>query len=107
MGAGLITIGVAMSCASSILFNIRLTQFKAFLKEKCPGIWEVHGPRLENPGALLRYKRLRQIPLEFESDNEIVNQKLRSLAFIYKSTVAGIFIIFIGVFFEIYGVLNV
>lgn len=92
-----------MTGASSVLFRIRLIQLKDFLKTNCPGIWETYGPGLESSNAIARFNRLRRLPFEYESDNELVNLKLRSLVRIYRSQTIGLLVVFLGVLIEIFG----
>lgn len=92
-----------MSGASGVLFNLRLAQFDAFLKENCPDIWKKYGTGIRGSNILLKYYRLRSIPLEYESDNEILNAKIRTLAFIYRSTMIGLLVIFAGIIIELWG----
>lgn len=107
MGVTLITCGTAMSGASSLLFTVRLAQLTQFLKTSCPAIWNVLGPQLEGVNYLARYQRLRTLPLEYESDNALVNQKLTTLAWIYKSTAAGLVVVLAGVLIELIGAFTV
>ena len=92
-----------MSGASGVLFNIRLIQLREFLKTHCPALWKEHGARLRELNILTQYYRLKRIPFEYESNNEQVNLRLRTLVSIYKSTAVGLLVIFVGILLEIFG----
>ena len=102
MGLNLIALGIALSGASAVLFNIRLIQLQVFLKNHCPAIWEEHGKRLENSNLLARYQRLRQIPFEYESDNQQINLKLKSLVWIHRSTAVGLLVVITGIAIDLF-----
>ena len=106
MATKLILLGIAFSGASAGLFSVRLLQLQAFLKTHCPAIWEEHGKRLEETNLLTRYRRLTQIPFEYESDNEQVDRKLKSLVWIYRSSAVGLLILYAGLLIDLFSLVN-
>jgi len=56
---------------------------------------------IEGASFLLKYQKLKSLPLEYESDNRELNQKLETLAWIYRSMIAGLLVVILGVLIEL------
>lgn len=92
----LIRIGLILLLASFLLFQVQLVLFRNFLKSNCPQIWEAHITNNGRANFLTRYHKLKTLPLVYESDNPIINRKLRSLAIAYKSGFIGVSLMAVG-----------
>ncbi|MCH7815086.1 MAG: hypothetical protein IIC60_00820 [Proteobacteria bacterium] len=106
MDIQLIFLGVVMGMSSSLLYHFRLVQFNNFIKNNCPHIWAKHGMGIEGASFLVKYRKLMSLPIEYESDNDELNNKLKTLAWIYKSILAGPLVILTGVFLQLVGIID-
>lgn len=100
----MIFLGVVLLWSSLILFHVQMFLFSKFLKENCPQIWESYISNGGRANFLVRYHKLKTLPLIFESDNIEVSRKLRSLALVYKSAFVGIAVMGVGSVVDLTGV---
>jgi len=101
MGLNLIILGTAMFGASGLLFNIHLIQLRNFLRQNCPLIWAELTESMQTSNSFILYSRLRLLPFEYESDNTLVNNRLRNLVLISHSSYLGLAIVLLGVIVEL------
>lgn len=94
-------LGVAMACASSAVFHLRLYQLRNYIKQLHANLWESEGLDRNSKNPVLLYIRLQKITLEPTSDYTILMEKLATLRWLYLSTAAGLVVVFSGVIFSL------
>jgi hypothetical protein len=102
----MVNLGLLLFWSSIILFHLQMCLFSKFLKENCPQIWESYISKCGRANFLVRYQKLRNLPLIYESDNIEVSRKLKSLALIYKSGFVGLAIMGIGGMLDLSGIFD-
>lgn len=100
MSEEIIFIGMILCLSSGVLYRYRLMQFSDFLKTHCPHIWESHITANGKASRLVRSNNLRSLALIYESDNRELNDRLKSLALLYKSLLIGLFVVFVGIIID-------
>jgi len=98
--------GVLLFWSSIILFHVQIFLFSRFLKNNCPQIWESYISNGGRANFLVRYHKLKTLPLIYESDNVEVGRKLQSLALVYKSAFVGVAVMGIGAILDLSGVFD-
>jgi len=103
----MVDMGISLLWSSIILFHIQIFLFNEFLKENCPQFWESYVSDSGRANFLVRYYKLKNLPLIYETDNIEVSRKLQFLALVHKSGFVGIALMGIGGALDLSGVFEV
>ncbi|MEM8498033.1 MAG: hypothetical protein AAF542_08415 [Pseudomonadota bacterium] len=103
MTFSVVTVGVALVLASSIVFHYRLYGLNAYLKEEHPELWKKYGFGNNRLNSYAKLQTLTSLSIEYTSDDSSLKRQLKNLTAIYWSSSLGIAIILIGVGISLMG----